>query len=124
MVRRVIYWLTAFAIVTLPAGLWAQGQAPAPPKQPAATKGIQPDRDHPILPIGAPAPDFSLPGVDGKTHTLKEYSAGKILAIVFQCNHCPTSQLYEGRIKKLYEDYKAKGLTLVAINPNNPKSVQ
>jgi peroxiredoxin len=98
----------------------AQGQAPAP----APTKGIQPDREHPILPIGAPAPDFALPGVDGKVHKLSEYAGGKLLAIVFECNHCPTSQLYEGRIEKLYEDYKDKGLTLVAINPNNPKSVR
>jgi peroxiredoxin len=98
----------------------AQGQAPAP----APTKGIQPDRDHPILPIGAPAPDFVLPGVDGKIHKLSDYASAKILAIVFQCNHCPTSQLYEGRIEKLYLDYKDKGLALVAINPNNPKSVR
>src|SRR6476620_4327287 len=90
----------------------AQGQAPAP----APTKGIQPDRDHPVLPIGAPAPDFALPGVDGKIHKLGDYASAKILAIVFQCSHCPTSQLYEGRIEKLYLDYKDKGLALVAIN--------
>ena len=48
----------------------------------------------------------------------------KVLAIVFESNHCPVSQLYEGRIEKLYEDYRRKGVTLVAINPNNPKTVR
>ena len=47
-----------------------------------------------------------------------------MLAIVFESNHCPVSQLYEGRIEKLYEDYRSKGVTLVAINPNNPKTVR
>jgi peroxiredoxin len=94
----------------------AQGQA--------GGRGIQQDTEHPILPIGAPAPDFALPGIDGRTHRLSDYASAKILAIVFECNHCPTSQLYEGRIEKLYNDYKGKGLTLVAINPNNPKSVR
>src|SRR5262245_3601701 len=98
----------------------AQGQAPAP----APTKGIQPDREHPVLPIGAPAPDFALPGVDGRIHKLADYASARILAIVFECNHCPTSQLYEGRIAELYDIYKNKGLMLVAINPNNPKSVR
>ena len=78
---------------------------------------------HPTLAIGAPAPDFSLPGVDGKTHTLGEFSNSPVLAVVFTCNHCPASQLYESRLKKLNEDYRAKGVTLVAINPDNPASI-
>jgi thiol-disulfide isomerase/thioredoxin len=78
---------------------------------------------HPILAIGSPAPDFCLPGVDDKTHCLKDYGAGKVLVIAFICNHCPTSQLYETRIKQLADDYKDKGVELVAIQPNNPDAV-
>ena len=74
-------------------------------------------------PIGTTLPDFNLPGVDGKTHKASDNS-GKAIAIVFESNHCPVSQLYEGRIEKLYADYKNKGVTLVAINPNNPKTVR
>lgn len=96
----------------------AQGQAPA------RGRGIQPNLEHPILSIGSPAPDFALPGVDGKTHKLSDYASAKILAIVFECNHCPVSQLYESRIEKLYRDYKNKGVAFVAINPNNPKSIR
>jgi len=100
--------------------LEARGQTPAQ----GTGRGIQANVDHPVLPIGSPLPDFALPGVDGKTHKAGEYAGGKVLAVVFESNHCPVSQLYEGRIEKLYEDYRRKGVTLVAINPNNPKTVR
>lgn len=87
-------------------------------------RGLLPDPAHPVLPIGAPAPDFNLPGIDGKNHTLSEYAGAKILAIVFESNHCPVSQLYEGRIKQIHDLYKDKGLVIVGINPNNPKAVR
>jgi thiol-disulfide isomerase/thioredoxin len=86
---------------------------------PAAADGSE----HPTLAIGSVAPDFCLPGVDGQTHCLKEYSASKVLVIAFICNHCPTSQLYETRIKEIAEDYKDKGVAVVAIEPNNPDAV-
>lgn len=78
----------------------------------------------PSLAIGSAAPDFCLPGIDGHMHCLKEYSGSKVLVIVFTCNHCPTAQLYESRIKQLAVDYKDKGVTLVAIEPNNPNAVR
>ena len=69
------------------------------------------------LKIGDAAPAFELPGVDGKTHRLTDFAAAKVLAVVFTCNHCPTAQLYEERIKKLTADYKDRGVALVAISP-------
>jgi len=78
----------------------------------------------PILPIGSAAPDFCLPGVDGQTHCLKEYASAKVLVLVFTCNHCPTAQLYESRIKQLAADYRDKGVALVAIEPNNSQAVR
>src|SRR5215469_834502 len=78
----------------------------------------------PTLTLGASAPDFSLPGIDGKTHALAEYSPSPVLVIVFTCNHCPTAQLYETRIKKLADDYAGKGVELIAINPNNPDAIR
>jgi thiol-disulfide isomerase/thioredoxin len=79
---------------------------------------------HPTLAIGSPAPDFSLPGIDGKTHKLSDYSASPVLAIIFTCNHCPVAQLYEERIKKLAADYQGKGVALVAIQPNDPNAIR
>src|SRR6266849_9274830 len=78
----------------------------------------------PTLATGASAPDFALPGVDGKTCRLADFSGSKILVIVFTCNHCPTAQLYEGRIKQLAADYRDRGVAVVAIQPNDPKSVR
>ena len=79
---------------------------------------------HPILPIGSPAPDFALPGIDGRIHTLDEYKDKPVLMIMFICNHCPTSQLYEDRMKKLVSDYAAKGVASVAIQPNDPQAIR
>ncbi|MGI8962296.1 MAG: thioredoxin family protein [Bryobacteraceae bacterium] len=82
------------------------------------------DEGHPILALGSPAPNFSLPGVDGKTHKLSDYSFSRVLVIVFTCNHCPTAQLYESRIRRLADDYRNKGVALVAIQPNNPAAIR
>ena len=57
--------------------------------------------DPPTLAIGAKAPDFNLPGIDGKNYTLESFKDAKILVIAFICNHCPTSQAYEERLIKL-----------------------
>jgi len=82
------------------------------------------ENEHPTLAIGTAAPNFSLPGIDGKTHTLAEYKAAKVLVIVFTCNHCPTAQLYESRLKKLVDDYKGKSVQIVMIEPNDPDAVR
>jgi peroxiredoxin len=76
------------------------------------------------LTIGAVAPDFNLPGVDGRNYSLKDFAAARILVVIFTCNHCPTAQAYEERLIKLDADYKARGVALVAINPNNAQAVR
>jgi thiol-disulfide isomerase/thioredoxin len=79
----------------------------------------QPRDIPPVLKIGAKAPDFTLPNpVDGKTYSLKDFDYAKVLVIVFTCNHCPTAEMYEGRIKQIAADYRDKGVALVAIQPN------
>src|SRR5262245_59830084 len=76
------------------------------------------------LKIGAKAPDFDLPGVDGKNWKLSDFDQSKILVVIFTCDHCPTAQYYEERIKKLVADYKDKGIAFVAISPNDPEAVR
>ena len=80
--------------------------------------------EHPILPLGSPAPDFDLPGVDGKSHRLQNFAYAKVLAVVFTCNHCPTAQYYEERLKQLASAYPREQFALVAISPNDPQSVR
>jgi len=79
--------------------------------------------DHPTLPIGSPAPAFSLPGTDGKTYSLSSFSKADVLVIVFTCNHCPTAQAYEDRIIQLTKDYSSKNVAVIAIMPNDPTSI-
>ena len=76
------------------------------------------------LEIGAAAPDFALPGVDGKTHRLADFASAKILMVIFHCNHCPTAQAYEDRIIQLHKDYHSRGVALVVISPNDPLAVR
>jgi thiol-disulfide isomerase/thioredoxin len=79
--------------------------------------------DYPTLEIGQTAPDFSLPGVDGKTYTLGDFKSD-ILVVIFTCDHCPTAQTYEDRIIKLVDQYRNRGVDFVAISPNDPQSVR
>lgn len=76
------------------------------------------------LKLGSSAPDFSLPGVDGKAYSLKDFADAKVLMIVFTCNHCPTAQAYEERLMQLHRDYKNRGVAVVAISPNDPQAVR
>lgn len=81
--------------------------------------------DDPVtLAIGTKAPNFSLPATDGKTYSLASFAKAKILVIIFTCNHCPTAQAYEDRIIQLTNDYKSKGVQVVAISPNDPEAVR
>jgi peroxiredoxin len=90
----------------------------------ACSSAVLADENPPTLAIGAAAPDFNLTAVDGKAYQLQDFGASKVLVVVFTCVHCPTAQLYEGRIKKLATDYKDRGVALVAIQPNSPKAVR
>lgn len=76
------------------------------------------------LKIGEAAPDFDLPGVDDKQHTLQEFAEAKLLLVVFTCNHCPTAQAYESRIIQLHADFRERGVALVAISPNDAEAVR
>jgi peroxiredoxin len=76
------------------------------------------------LAIGDAAPDFSLPGVDGKTYSLADFAGSKFLIVLFTSNHCPTAQAYEERVKKVVADYKPKGVALVAIQPNSARGLR
>ena len=71
------------------------------------------------LKIGDKAPDFKLPGVDGKAYSLDSFKGKKILVIVFMCNHCPYVQGSLERIKAIQADYGIKGVQVVGINSND-----
>jgi peroxiredoxin len=70
------------------------------------------------LGIGQPAPDFDLPGVDGKNYSLASFKDAKVLVVAFWCNHCPYVIGSEERMARFVADYAGKGVSVVAINAN------
>ena len=70
--------------------------------------------------IGDPAPEFKgIVGTDDKEHSLSDFKDSKLVVLIFTCNHCPVATAYEGRLVALQDDYKAKGVQVVAVNVNN-----
>jgi thiol-disulfide isomerase/thioredoxin len=75
------------------------------------------------LEIGQKAVDFNLPDVSGRYCQLSDFNTADILVVIFTCNHCPTAQAYEDRIIQFTNDYKDKGVAVVAIMPNSANSL-
>jgi peroxiredoxin len=70
------------------------------------------------LALGSKAPNFNLPGVDGKNYSPADFKDAKVLVVVFSCNHCPFVVGSEERLKTLYKTYQPRGVAWVAINSN------
>ncbi|WP_413586811.1 thioredoxin family protein [Bdellovibrio sp. HCB274] len=75
----------------------------------------------PFPDLGNSAPEFKLPAVDGKTYSLKDFSNGKPLVVMFICAHCPYVQAVEDRLIALGADLKKDGVNVVGICSNDPK---
>ncbi len=73
------------------------------------------------LTIGDRWIDFSLLGVDDKTHSLSEYADKEAIVIIFSCNHCPYVRAWEDRMIQIQDDFAEKGVQLIAINSNNAR---
>ncbi|MBF0383718.1 MAG: thioredoxin family protein [Magnetococcales bacterium] len=69
--------------------------------------------------LGSKAADFSLPGVDGKQHSLQDYDGASVLVVMFICNHCPYVQAIEARLITLAREFEAQEAAFVAINSND-----
>jgi len=74
----------------------------------------------PVCEFDLPAPDFSLPGVDGRDWTLQQCAGEKGLLVMFICNHCPYVQSIRDRIVRDTRELAALGLNSVAIMSNDP----
>jgi thiol-disulfide isomerase/thioredoxin len=103
---------------------WATDSTKILDAQIKGPKPLAPSEKHDTLKIGSPAPDFFLPGIDNRYCGLSDFASADILTVIFTCNHCPTAQAYEQRIKALHADYKDKSVAIVAISPNDPLAVR
>jgi peroxiredoxin len=96
----------AFALLAALLATAAQNHASEP--QPAS------------IAIGDAAPDFRLPGIDGRTHTLSDYRKASILMVAFISNHCPDSNAAAPRLVAFAKEMAARGVAIIGINPNHP----
>ncbi|MCW8915098.1 MAG: thioredoxin family protein [Magnetovibrio sp.] len=74
----------------------------------------------PVCDFGWKAPDFSLPGVDGKTYTLEDVRGPNGTLVIYMCNHCPYVLAVLDRLIRDVRDLQAQGIGVVAINSNDP----
>ena len=70
------------------------------------------------LQLGETAPDFDLPGVDGRNYSLADFAEAKLLVVFFTCNHCPYVTGSEERIGRLVAATTPMGVAWVGINSN------
>jgi peroxiredoxin len=75
-----------------------------------------------MLPIGTPAPNFSLVNVDGKTVTLDDFADARALVVMFMCNHCPFVKHLADHLAQFAKEYMPKGVAVVGINSNDVAS--
>lgn len=74
----------------------------------------------PICDFGWKAPDFSLPGVDGRTYALRDVAGPNGLLVMFICNHCPYVKAVIDRIVRDVAELKGLGVHAIAIMSNDP----
>jgi len=74
------------------------------------------------LPIGATAPDFTLPATDGRTYSLVDFQDAEALVIFFTCNHCPYVIGSDEMTRTTAEAFAARGVRFVGINANSKQT--
>jgi peroxiredoxin len=74
----------------------------------------------PVCDFGAPAVDFSLPGVDGQIWTLEQCRGDNGLLVMFICNHCPYVKAVRERLVRDTRELLEHGINSVAIMANDP----
>jgi peroxiredoxin len=69
--------------------------------------------------VGQQAPDFHLPGIDGRSYSQEYFKGSRALVILFTCNHCPYVVGSEDRMIAFYNDYNDKGVAMLAVHSND-----
>jgi peroxiredoxin len=72
-----------------------------------------------MLPLGTPAPDFSLPDTNGQTVSSADFLGAPALLVIFMCNHCPFVKHLRTGLAQLGRDYDSRGVAIVGINSND-----
>jgi len=73
-----------------------------------------------MLPLGAKAPDFSLPDtISGDTVSLHALKSPIATVVMFICNHCPFVVHIQNKLTEIANSYQAKGIRFIAISAND-----
>jgi peroxiredoxin len=74
-----------------------------------------------MLPLGTPAPPFSLHDVvSGQIYSLDSFDGKTALLVMFICRHCPYVEHVEHELAKIGRDYMNTGLGIIGISSNDP----
>lgn len=76
-----------------------------------------------MLPLGTPAPDFSLPDLEGMIVSRDDYRDAPGLLVMFLCPHCPFVKHLRKGIAEFARDFRKRGLAIVAVNANDIEQV-
>jgi peroxiredoxin len=83
----------------------------------ADPKGVA-SRDIAAPQPGFPAPDFTLKTPDGEAYTLSELR-GRAVLVNLWATWCPPCRAEMPAIQSLYEEYRAQGFVVLAVNATN-----
>ena len=72
-----------------------------------------------MVPLGTPAPAFTLPSLDGSKVALTDFAGAPGMLVAFLCNHCPYVRHLESTLGPVLGEYAAKGIGVVGICPND-----
>ncbi|MEP6850116.1 MAG: thioredoxin family protein [Acidobacteriota bacterium] len=73
--------------------------------------------------IGSAVDNFTLPDIDGASHSLNDLKGKNGAVLVFLSAQCPVVRGYKDRINQIAADYQAKGISLVGVNSNSSESL-
>jgi peroxiredoxin len=75
-----------------------------------------------MLDLGTALPSFSLPDLDGKTVTDRDFANAPALVVAFICPHCPYVKHVRQAFAQLAKEYQERGVAIVAINSNDAQA--
>jgi len=73
----------------------------------------------PICDFGWPAPDFELPGIDGRSYRLSEIRGPNGTLVIFLCNHCPYVKAVADRLARDCAELAGHGIASIGVMSND-----